>query len=104
MSRTVRKLHKRYSPIVFRTIGFQAQKSYESARQDLSEYGIYIPRYDKPNAYDDIEVSAYNEVPENILKRKGRFSSDWKEAGMWAKKKMNYYKGSKSIRTPTHES
>jgi hypothetical protein len=63
MSRTVRQWHRMPN---MRRFHFAGQKAYCHARDDLKEYGIVIPRYAKPVAWDDVYCRAILEMPNRI--------------------------------------
>jgi hypothetical protein len=81
MSRTVRRIWFNDYTHYHRRIPFGHERAYEHARQDLKEYGIIIPKYDKPNTYYDPHICAVHETPSFI------YSCNEKEKAQWARKR-----------------
>jgi hypothetical protein len=79
---------------------FQPRKAYESARCDLREYGVFLPRYDKPKAWDDAPIKAIQEayIPTKRYFEKWakRFSEE--DLEQWAKKRRQHPKGKPSLK------
>jgi hypothetical protein len=66
MSRTVKPLcfHLHERSYWFRQFPISSHRAYEGARRELHEAGYrLLPRYDKPNTWDDYSVMAWNEIP-----------------------------------------